>query len=173
MNLIKNIFQKVQNVDSDCKLNSSQFVGLMATSDDEDMKRFLKQIFSAFNENNDGVLDFEEIVMMMSTLIRGTTMERLKAVFQICDKDKSGQIEKKELVDTFKNMLFLVKDDGVKKNEMEEVAGVLFDETDKDGNGHLTKDEFLEAFYRDKRIQDLIKVIFVAVAKALVDAAGH
>ena len=78
-----------------------------------------------------------------------------------------------DINDHFQNMLFLVKDDGVKKGDMEKVAVTVFEETDKDGNGHLTKDEFLEAFHRDKRVKELITVIFVAIAKSMKEVLDN
>ena len=65
MNAHRDFSSILQKVDSDGKLNNSQFVELMATSDDADLKRFLKQIFKAFDEDNDGTMNFEQLLMVI------------------------------------------------------------------------------------------------------------
>ncbi|KAK2159272.1 hypothetical protein LSH36_155g01051, partial [Paralvinella palmiformis] len=143
-------FVKVLDIKMGC--GSSSTTAVDATNAPADMKALQKK--SKLPTKLIG--SFYSKVQLLSVVIQGSLMERLKATFQICDEDKSGQIEKKELVDTFKK-----------------VAVTVFEETDKDGNGHLTKDEFLEAFHRDKRVKELITVIFVAIAKSMKEVLDN
>ena len=45
---------------------------------------------------------------MVGNVVKGSTQDRLRAVFHICDEDKSGRIEKGELVDTFEVSIYTV-----------------------------------------------------------------
>ena len=61
-----------------------------------------------------------------------------------------------------------MKDDNVSKDSMRELAEEVFEETDSDKNGHLEKDEFIKAFATNHKVENMIKLIFVGVAAALV-----
>ena len=51
-------------------------------------------------------VDFREFIIGLSTLLRGTTVERLKWVFNMYDLDSNGSVTKDELIHVLKVNLF-------------------------------------------------------------------
>lgn len=86
----------------------------------------IKQMFRFFDKNNDGFIDFQEMVHGVSTLSRGTFQERTSACFSGYDLNNDGLITKDEfrklLKAYFRLSMELVRDvvkvlqDGIMQN---------------------------------------------------------
>ncbi|CAH1271817.1 NCALD [Branchiostoma lanceolatum] len=85
----------------------------------EEKGTLARQIFRTFDRDASGSVDFREFIIGLSTLLRGTTVERLKWIFNMYDLDSNGSVTKGELIRVLK-------------------------EVDVDGDGTLKLKEFVE-----------------------------
>ena len=54
-------------------------------------------MFEAFDANNDGYIDFKELMVIFYLLNNGRPEEKTKHVFQLCDIDKDGTVSYAEI----------------------------------------------------------------------------
>ena len=54
-------------------------------------------VFEAFDANNDGYIDFKELMVIFYLLNNGKPEEKTKHVFQLCDIDKDGTVSYAEI----------------------------------------------------------------------------
>eukprot|EP00058_Branchiostoma_floridae_P023924 XP_002609414.1 hypothetical protein BRAFLDRAFT_86516 [Branchiostoma floridae] len=100
------------------------FTDTFKMSEQEDKNTLARQIFRTFDKDGSGSVDFREFIIGLSTLLRGTTVERLKWVFNMYDLDSNGSVTKDELIHVLK-------------------------EVDVDGDGTLKLKEFVEGVRRN------------------------
>ena len=103
-------------------------------------------IFTAFDKDKVGTIDFEEF--MMATNCINTTMleEKLHWVFQMYDKDGSDSIQLGEMVEIF-STLYLCE--GLDKDLAVERAEQVFNLLDANNDGDVTEDEFVQGCLED------------------------
>lgn len=90
-----------------------------------------ERIFKFFDQNNDSLIDFEELVQGLSVLCKGTQEEKMQFAFKGYDLDGSGYITRDELRLMFRAYFHLSIElvrDVVKAKEEEILAN--FDDTD-------------------------------------------
>ncbi|RLW09055.1 hypothetical protein DV515_00002899 [Chloebia gouldiae] len=59
-------------------------------------------LFNAFDTDHNGSVSFEDFVMGLSILLRGTVQEKLNWAFNLYDINKDGYITKEEMLDIMK-----------------------------------------------------------------------
>ena len=57
---------------------------------------FMKLIFTPFDEDGNGILDFEEFLLILCTFASYTRAETLMYLFRIFDTDNGGTIDRGE-----------------------------------------------------------------------------
>ncbi|CAB3992904.1 Ubiquitin carboxyl-terminal hydrolase 32, partial [Paramuricea clavata] len=109
-----------------------------------------KALFNAFDENQDGHIDFREIACGISTCCRGPVAERFAFTFKIFDVDRDGRLSEDEIRTMIKTMIELKSENiphspmGKKEVEIDPeilVTDVLSD-YDSDKDGFVTLDEY-------------------------------
>lgn len=65
---------------------------------DGDPSAFAEHTFRIFDQNGDGVLDFQELIVSIAMLKKGNVEERLRWAFNIYDIDGDGYITRWERV---------------------------------------------------------------------------
>lgn len=64
----------------------------------KDKRQVLDHVFDAFDSDNSGTLDFNELVMGLGQLTRGSLEEKMDLLFQMYDSNGDGQISVHELM---------------------------------------------------------------------------
>ncbi|CAF3784722.1 unnamed protein product [Rotaria sp. Silwood1] len=59
-----------------------------------DTKQYAHLIFSTFDLRSSGIITFEDFLIGLSTLCRGTIEDRLKWIFKLYDNKKTGRLTK-------------------------------------------------------------------------------
>ena len=110
-------------------------------------------IFTAFDKDGVGTIDFQEL--MMATNCINTTMleEKLHWVFLMYDKDGSDSIQLGEMVEMF-SMLYLCE--GLDESLAVERAEQVFNLLDANNDGDVTEEEFVNGCMDD---DDLVKAL--------------
>merc|ERR1711907_807714 len=104
----------------------------------------IAKMVSDIDLDGNSTVEFEEFIDMMEGKMAGKDpVEEMKKAFALYDVDGKGKID-------VKDMMRVAKELGENLSK-EELQGIL-DETDRDGNGTITEDEFV----RVMRNQQLI-----------------
>ena len=116
---------------------------------------FANALYAQFDQNGDGVINFVEFCAGLAVLLKGTPMEKYQLCFEIYDVEKTGTINKKEMLQVFKAMnlaLDCAADGGSRKSYSEAELQSFVDDVFKKGeekaankDEQLSFNEFLRA----------------------------
>eukprot|EP00049_Salpingoeca_infusionum_P008849 m.146229 g.146229 ORF g.146229 m.146229 type:complete len:396 (-) comp14150_c2_seq1:488-1675(-) len=67
-------------------------------------ERVAGNVFDMFDKNHDGSFTFEEFVMFLSTMVKGTMEERAEFFFQLLDSEKTGKVTKQAVTELFEKI---------------------------------------------------------------------
>lgn len=156
-----------------------------------DVSAYAHYVFRAFDVSQNGVINFEELVLGVSALSRGSVSDKLRWVFTLYDADGDGTISRQELRDVVSavhrlsahgNMpgrtvfpeeeatakgasSVLTAQTERRNNEMiaERHADRIFQKLDLNCDGQVTWDEFLETCTKDENILNTMALLDVAM----------
>ncbi|KAF9411860.1 hypothetical protein HW555_009465 [Spodoptera exigua] len=114
-------------------------------------------VFKAFDVNCSGAISFRELLVTLSTLLRGSVYERLRWAFRLYDVDGDGAITRQELAEVVVAVHELLgrrappgspaaRLDDAKANEQ---VDRVFRKLDLNQDGVITIEEFLESCLKD------------------------
>ncbi|XP_043559854.1 Kv channel-interacting protein 1-like isoform X2 [Chiloscyllium plagiosum] len=120
-----------------------------------DASMYAHYLFNAFDSAHNGSIKFEDFVMALSVLLRGTVHEKLRWTFNLYDINKDGYINKEEMTDIVRAIYDMMgkytypvlKDDAPRHH-----VDVFFQKMDKNKDGVVTMDEFIESCLQDENI---------------------
>ncbi|KAM9400240.1 Kv channel-interacting protein 4-like isoform 3-T3 [Salvelinus alpinus] len=120
-----------------------------------DASTYAHFLFNAFDTDKDGSVSFEDFVMGLSILLRGSVQEKLNWAFNLYDINKDGYITKEEMLDIMKAIYDmmgkctypLLKDDTPRQH-----VEIFFQKMDKNKDGVVTIDEFIDCCQNDENI---------------------
>jgi len=120
----------------DGEISTDEIGGVMRTlgyaiSDEE-----LKDIMNDLDENGDGIMDFDEFVVMMDRRMSATShIEEIRETFKVFDKKGDGKIDAEELKETLTSLGEEVTDKDVE---------AMIRDADKTGDGCINFAEFMD-----------------------------
>jgi len=152
-----------------------KFYRTLRVESDEKVKEIANFVFSAFDRDSNGKIDFTEFLCMFSLdfLVQiilcffeinlggyaitslGTTRQKLDYVFALYDKDKNNSIDRKEMVRVIAAMYDLLgksKTDYPPERCVEDVFSLI----DVNNDRSLTKDEFIDGVLNNPYLSDII-----------------
>ncbi|XP_065090336.1 Kv channel-interacting protein 1-like [Ochlerotatus camptorhynchus] len=134
----------------------SQFFPLGAASG-----QYAHYVFNSIDLDRNGSLSFEEFVANLSILLRGTVDEKLQWTFSLYDINGDGCITKeemKEIVTAIYELMGKVPDGCDEEQAIKEKVERLFEKMDRNCDGKITLDEFIECCTTDESIRRSIAV---------------
>ncbi|ELW66231.1 Kv channel-interacting protein 1 [Tupaia chinensis] len=120
-----------------------------------DASTYAHYLFNAFDTTQTGSVKFEDFVTALSILLRGTVHEKLRWTFNLYDINKDGYINKEEMIDIVKaiyDMMGKYTYPVLKEDTPRQHVDVFFQKMDKNKDGIVTLDEFLESCQEDDNI---------------------
>jgi len=90
----------------------------------------IEQFFGLFDSNHDGRIDFREFVCGLSTVLKGTSEEKLDLMFKSFDIDNDGYLDKDDMYVIFKISL-QSSDKDLKKNDIHSLIRKYFPQLGK------------------------------------------
>lgn len=114
-------------------------------------KQFVNQIFSKYDTDNSGSIDFKEF--MMATTMSGDPTDKLRLAFRVYDEDGSGTVDRQEMVEIVSNMY---TSQGVAMETAIERANAVFQKLDVNDDGSLDEQEFVDGCMNDERVAQLL-----------------
>ncbi|XP_067381292.1 Kv channel-interacting protein 4 isoform X4 [Channa argus] len=120
-----------------------------------DASTYAHFLFNAFDTDHNGSVSFEDFVMGLSILLRGTVQEKLNWAFNLYDINKDGYITKEEMLDIMKaiyDMMGKCTYPVLKEEAPRQHVEVFFQKMDKNKDGVVTIDEFIDCCQNDENI---------------------
>ncbi|OQR85278.1 hypothetical protein ACHHYP_12014 [Achlya hypogyna] len=124
------------------------------------------RVFHAFDVNNDKLIDFEEFIHGLSTLMQGSPDARARMVhsprkhaLQVLDLDGGGTVTKQEIHNTLVSRKKGLQLHEVKGLELEENVNEIMRALDENGDGSISVEEFQRAVYQTPRILEALQDI--------------
>ncbi|XP_039191837.1 Kv channel-interacting protein 4 isoform X6 [Crotalus tigris] len=112
-------------------------------------------LFNAFDTDHNGSVSFEDFVMGLSILLRGTVQEKLSWAFNLYDINKDGYITKEEMLDIMKaiyDMMGKCTYPVLQEDAPRQHVETFFQKMDRNKDGVVTIDEFIESCQKDENI---------------------
>lgn len=98
----------------------------------------VERLFSLFDRENKGHIDLREFMIALSNFCGASKEEKLRFAFTVFDEDGNGAITKQELVKILKSNHMAGSDEEVMRK-----AETIMRQTDKDGDGVISFEEFV------------------------------
>uniref|UniRef100_A0A8D8Y310 Kv channel-interacting protein 1 n=1 Tax=Cacopsylla melanoneura TaxID=428564 RepID=A0A8D8Y310_9HEMI len=122
--------------------------------------RYAHYVFNTLDHNKLGYLNFEDFVKGLSVLCRGSMDEKLRWIFTLYDINGDGVLSRDDLFNIVSSVYELMGvyttqafDNGTVAKRVE----IMFQRMDRNKNGQITLDEFLDLCSNDKDIQNSIR----------------
>ncbi|XP_069139734.1 Kv channel-interacting protein 4-like isoform X6 [Argopecten irradians] len=120
-----------------------------------DSSAYAHYVFNTFDHDRNGTISFEEFVMGLSVLSRGTLQERLQWAFSLYDINGDGIITKEEMndiVSAIYEMMGRFSEPTVDETTAREHVDRVFQKMDLNKDGVISLEEFMDTCRRDENI---------------------
>jgi len=118
-------------------------------------------IFTTLDQEENGIITFEDFVLGLSILVKGTLDEKLRWMFALYDQDKDGYISRDEMEQVVASVFDLMGktsdphlEDQLVRNRVDE----MFTKMDLNRDGYVSMDEFMEVCLEDESYCQSISV---------------
>eukprot|EP01087_Luapelamoeba_hula_P015833 TRINITY_DN4791_c0_g1_i1.p1 TRINITY_DN4791_c0_g1~~TRINITY_DN4791_c0_g1_i1.p1 ORF type:complete len:185 (-),score=52.92 TRINITY_DN4791_c0_g1_i1:121-675(-) len=163
INRLRKIIKDVKGKQGD-ELNEEEFkvvFGRWLHKSQSDLEPVdIAQIFSACDTDKSGTVNTKELVAWLSIYQKGSTEEKLMAVFELFDADGNGVLTGEEIEQVLKSLHFSITSRGLSQSKaldsaQEKVHKLLT------GHGVITKEQWLKIGKKTNLIEDLLGPEFV------------
>ncbi|XP_071738220.1 calmodulin-like isoform X2 [Rutidosis leptorrhynchoides] len=108
--------------------------GVIQTLNENATNEEVQEMMKEVDANDDGTIDFDEFLTIMSRRMKDNASDELKEAFKVFDRDQDGYISPDELRNVMINLGERLKDE-----ELEQ----MIREADLDGDGVISYEEFV------------------------------
>ncbi|XP_029287736.1 Kv channel-interacting protein 2-like [Cottoperca gobio] len=112
-------------------------------------------LFEAFDTHSNGSVSFEDFVVSLSIILRGSITDKLNWAFNLYDLNKDGCITREEMTDIMRSIYDMMGKytyPCMRDNASKEHVDTFFQKMDKNNDGVVTIEEFLETCQKDESI---------------------
>ena len=96
-------------------LTSREFAGALGMKSDD---IFVKRMFNIVDKDGDGRISFQEFLDTVVLFSKGSTENKLRIFFDMCDYDRNGMIDKAELSDMMRSLVDIAKTNKLGNDEV-------------------------------------------------------
>ncbi|XP_068012727.1 calsenilin-like [Melanerpes formicivorus] len=131
-----------------------------------DASTYASFVFDAFDADGNGALCFQDFAVGLSVLLRGTVQQKLRWTFDLYDLNKDGCITKEEMLEMMKSIYSLMgrcTHPPLRDSAPAEHVDLFFQKMDRDGDGVVTFEEFLDTCQKDQDIMRSMKIFENAI----------
>uniref|UniRef100_A0A8C9TWR1 Potassium voltage-gated channel interacting protein 2 n=1 Tax=Scleropages formosus TaxID=113540 RepID=A0A8C9TWR1_SCLFO len=126
-----------------------------------DSSTYAHFLFDAFDTQKNGSVSFEDFVAGLSIILRGSINDRLNWAFNLYDLNKDGCITKEEMTDIMKSIYDMMGKctyPSMKETAPSEHVENFFQKMDRNKDGVVTIDEFIESCQKDENIMQSMQL---------------
>ncbi|XP_050543944.1 Kv channel-interacting protein 4 [Daktulosphaira vitifoliae] len=117
-------------------------------------------VFKAFDVKCNGAISFKDMLMTLSTLLRGSIYEKLRWTFKLYDLNGDGCITRSELGQIVLAIHELMgkRPQGRSNSKSKDQTDMVFQKLDINQDGVITFEEFIESCLKDEGITNSLQV---------------
>uniref|UniRef100_A0A4W5R0P9 EF-hand domain-containing protein n=1 Tax=Hucho hucho TaxID=62062 RepID=A0A4W5R0P9_9TELE len=108
---------------------------------------YMDNVFRSFDANHDNTLDFMEYVAAVHLVLRGKLEDRLRWSFKLYDRDGNGHLEQ-----------VIIYPSETENLTPDQITDRIFDLVDKNKDGKISLEEFLDGAQKDQWVLDQLKL---------------
>ncbi|XP_023232729.1 A-type potassium channel modulatory protein KCNIP1-like [Centruroides vittatus] len=120
-----------------------------------DASLYAHYVFKLIDQEHNGTINFQDFVIGLSTISRGTDLEKLQWTFNLYDINGDGKITKEEMYEittAIYLMLGQFTEPTVEEDTSKDHADRVFQKLDLNNDGVVTFDEFVDICLRDDNL---------------------
>jgi len=103
---------------------------------------FVKKMFAIVDKDNDNRISFQEFLDMIVLFSKGRTDDKLQIIFDMCDADRNGTVDKEELSELLNSLIDIAKTQRLSNEEVGELINSMFKSAGFQDKDALTYDDF-------------------------------
>ncbi|XP_061578690.1 Kv channel-interacting protein 2-like [Cololabis saira] len=150
------LYRGFKNECPSCIVNEETFKSIYSQFFPQgDSSMYAHFLFEAFDTHNNGSVSFEDFVVSLSIILRGSITDKLSWAFNLYDLNKDGCITREEMTDimhSIYDMMGKYTHPSMKDTAPKEHVDSFFQKMDKNNDGVVTIDEFLDMCQKDENI---------------------
>uniref|UniRef100_A0A8C9SM90 Guanylate cyclase activator 1g n=1 Tax=Scleropages formosus TaxID=113540 RepID=A0A8C9SM90_SCLFO len=133
------------------KLHLHEFKKIFGINSDSSPEEaaYIENLFRSFDINEDDTLDFLEYVAAVHLVLRGSLEDKLRWSFKVYDSNGNGRLDKHEVMH-----IITVTTPLHTSLTPEQICDRIFGLIDKNKDGEISLEEFLEGAQQDKWLLD-------------------
>lgn len=103
---------------------------------------FVKQMFNCVDKDKDGRISFQEFLDTVVMFSRGKSEDKLRIIFDMCDHDGNGVIDKQELTKMLRSLVDIAKANSMTEGHVMDLIKGMFAQAGLENKEELTYDDF-------------------------------
>ncbi|KAF8765204.1 Dual oxidase like protein [Argiope bruennichi] len=103
---------------------------------------FVKNMFNCVDKDKDGRISFQEFLDTVVLFSRGKTEDKLRIVFDMCDDDGNGVIDKHELTQMLRSLVDIAKTDSMDEVQVMDLIQGMFEASGLQNKEELGYEDF-------------------------------
>lgn len=103
---------------------------------------FVTKMFNIVDKDNDGRISFQEFLDTIVLFSKGRTDDKLRIIFDMCDNDKNGSIDKIELSELLNSLVAIAKTQKLSEKDVNSLINSMFESAGFQNKESLSYDDF-------------------------------
>ena len=137
--------RKLEDVTSDVimvmrtSLSKKEFAAALGMNEKE---MFVSKMFNIVDKDSDGRISFQEFLDTIVLFSKGRTDDKLRIIFDMCDNDKNGSIDKKELSELLESLVDIAKTKKLTGDDVKALTEQMFQAAGFENKESLSYEDF-------------------------------
>ncbi|KAK6618258.1 hypothetical protein RUM44_002709 [Polyplax serrata] len=120
-------------------LSKSEFASALGMKPDA---IFVKKMFNIVDKDGDGRISFQEFLDTVVLFSRGKTEDKLRIIFDMCDNDRNGVIDKEEFSEMLRSLVEIARTTSLSDEHVTELIDGMFHDAGLEHKNFLTYNDF-------------------------------
>ncbi|XP_026480513.1 LOW QUALITY PROTEIN: dual oxidase-like [Ctenocephalides felis] len=103
---------------------------------------FVRKMFNIVDKDGDGRISFQEFLDTVVLFSRGKTEDKLRIIFDMCDNDRNGVIDKGELSEMLRSLVEIARTTSLSDDQVTELIDGMFQDAGLEHKDSLTYVDF-------------------------------
>ncbi|KAL1137627.1 hypothetical protein AAG570_009323 [Ranatra chinensis] len=120
-------------------LSRAEFANALGMKSDD---VFVRMMFNIVDKDGDGRISFQEFLDTVVLFSRGKTEDKLRIIFDMCDNDRNGVIDKGELSEMLRSLVEIARTTSLSDAQVTELIDGMFQNAGLEQKDFLTYNDF-------------------------------